>query len=73
MSAKFKALGEYVRPLGRHLADGEKLHKSVADRRGFAAANYKATNLEAWAAPPIVDTTAPWITRGAPCANLPKG
>jgi uncharacterized protein (DUF2235 family) len=72
MSAKFKALGEYERPLGQHVAHGEKLHKSVADRRGFAAANYTARNLEAGTTPPIVDTTAPWITRGTPCGDLPK-
>ena len=74
MSVKYRALGEYVRPLGAHAAHGEKLHKSVVDRLGFTAAKYQAANLDRWLAsgpPPIVDTTVKRYKRGTPCPDLP--
>ena len=76
MSLKYRALGEHVRRLGDHLADGESLHKSVIDRLGFAAANYRAANLERWlqaGQPPLADTTEKRYKRGTPCPDLPTG
>jgi uncharacterized protein (DUF2235 family) len=71
MTAKYRPLGEYVRPLGDHKADGEMLHQSVLDRRGLAELNYKPANLETFlaAGAPAVTTTTR-THRGVPCPAI---
>jgi uncharacterized protein (DUF2235 family) len=70
MSLLYRPLGEYLRPLAQHRADGEQLHRSVLDRIGLAACNYSPRNVpkdlyEGETALPVVDTTG--IARGIPC------
>ena len=46
MTTTYKALGQYVRPIGRQPVDGEAFHKSTIDRRNLAECNYHPENLE---------------------------
>jgi uncharacterized protein (DUF2235 family) len=71
MTAKYRALGEFVRPMGDHKADGEAVHQSVLDRHGLAAMDYAPKNLArylAMGAPAVVTTTR--TPRGVPCPPL---
>jgi uncharacterized protein (DUF2235 family) len=73
MGLKYKALGEYTRPLGEHKADGEMLHQSVLDRHAHAASKYQPENLMkylAMGAPRVTNTTR--TPRGTPCAPMAK-
>ena len=73
MTAKYRALGEHVRPLGEYAAHGEMLHQSVLDRLRQADETYQAKNLLAFQASgkvlPVTNTTR--IPRGVkPCPPL---
>ena len=71
MSAMYRAMGPYVRPIGRQIADGEGIHKSVTDRMALAECNYKPTNVADYLANPsvrVVDTKR--IARGVPCPPM---
>jgi hypothetical protein len=35
MTLKYRVFGKYVRPVGQHLDDGERIHQSVMDRRAY--------------------------------------
>jgi uncharacterized protein (DUF2235 family) len=74
MTTTYRALGEYIRPLGRQLADGEVLHKSTIDRRNLADCNYHPENLEAFLASnthaPTASTTR--VPTGTPCPPMPR-
>jgi uncharacterized protein (DUF2235 family) len=66
----YLALGDYVRPIGEHLADGEVLHRSALDRKNLAACNYHPQNLGA-----LLDKGMPFTTvsttrvpTGIPCS-----
>jgi uncharacterized protein (DUF2235 family) len=80
MSLKYRVFGEYERPVGEHLADGETVHRSVMDRRAYfdgktprsepwAEKKYAPENLEKFiassAAVSLTDTTR--VARGQPC------
>lgn len=68
MTAKYKVLGEYARPIGNYAAHGERLHQSVIDRHGLAALAYQPGNLKTYLAagtPPVSNTTR--MARGTPC------
>lgn len=69
MSAMYKLMGGYVRPIGRQLADGELVHQSALDRLGLPSCNYAPDNLKAYltSAPmPKIGITAR-VSRGTPC------
>lgn len=42
----YHLMGEYVRPIGTHLADGEAIHESATQRLGEPACKYAAANLK---------------------------
>jgi uncharacterized protein (DUF2235 family) len=69
MTAFYRVMGPYVRPIGRQLADGEAVHQSALDRMKLAAENYVPENLKTCLANagklPPVNTTR--VARGAPC------
>lgn len=71
MTVKYRALGQYVRPLGDHKADGEMLHQSVLDRVAHAESDYHPENLKTFldSGAPIVTTTTR-TPRGVPCPSL---
>ncbi len=71
MTAKYRALGEYVRPLGEQKADGEMIHQSVIDRHNLAELKYAPGNLQKYlsAGPPVVTTTTR-TPRGVPCPPI---
>jgi uncharacterized protein (DUF2235 family) len=73
MTAKYRPLGEYVRPLGEFAAHGEMIHQSVLDRRALAGMHYAPPNLEAYLAQgsPLVTTTTR-TPRGVPCEALTR-
>jgi len=68
MTTAYRALGEYVRPIGEHLTAGETIHKSALDRRALAQCDYHAKNLEAFLSS---NTVTPAVTNriptGIPC------
>ena len=71
MTVKYRALGEFVRPVGDHKADGEAVHQSVLDRHGLAQMNYAPKNLARYlgmGAPTVVTTTR--TPRGVPCPPI---
>ena len=73
MTAKYRPLGEYVRPLGEFAAHGEMIHQSVLDRRALADLHYAPPNLEAYlahASPRVTTTTR--TPRGVPCEALTR-
>lgn len=45
MTAMYRPMGKLLRDVGKHVAHGEKLHRSVLDRYG-ADAGYRPKNLE---------------------------
>jgi hypothetical protein len=73
MTATYRVLGTYVRPLGRQPTDAEALHKSAIDRRNLAECEYHPENLEAClgggSALPVASTTR--VPTGTPCPPLP--
>ena len=73
MSALYKAMGQYVRALGTHAADGEAIHQSAVDRAQLAECRYQAGNLAACLAqsPGLPTVTTRRIARGTPCPELP--
>ncbi len=72
MTLAYRALGEYVRPIGRQLTDGEALHKSTIDRRQLAECRYHPENLEQFlkddSSPPLAITTR--VPTGTPCPPM---
>jgi len=71
MTAKYRPLGAFVRPLGDFRAHGEMIHQSVLDRRGLAEMSYRPANLEAYlamGAPAVTTTTR--TPRGIPCPPI---
>jgi uncharacterized protein (DUF2235 family) len=69
MTAMYKVLGPYVRPIGNHLADGETVHKSAVDRKNLAECAYHAGNLDAFLsqAGPITPASTGRVPTGVPC------
>jgi uncharacterized protein (DUF2235 family) len=68
MTAIYKVMGPYVRPIGQQLADGEAIHQSVLDRKNLSVCNYNPQNLQEYLGrgnPRIVNTDR--IARGTPC------
>ena len=70
MTLAYRTMGQYVRPIGNHLADGECVHQSVIDRLGHAPSGYAPTNLQMYLdaggrGRPAVKTSR--IERGSPC------
>lgn len=68
MTAMYRAMGPYIRPIGAQPADGEAVHQSALDRIGHASSAYAPENLRPGGAGhrlPVVDTTR--ISRGTPC------
>jgi uncharacterized protein (DUF2235 family) len=69
MSAKYRLFGEFRRPVGQRLADGEAIHQSAIDRAAHAESSYGPDNLKAARAAaagvPVVTTTR--CPRGTPC------
>jgi uncharacterized protein (DUF2235 family) len=70
MTPAYRAMGQHVRPIGKHLADGECVHQSVLDRLGHAPSKYAPTNLATYLhaggrARPAANTSR--IVRGQPC------
>ena len=72
MTTAYRLLGEYVRPIGDQLADGEALHKSTMDRRNLPECQYHPDNLEQFlkknASPPLAFTTR--VPTGTPCPPM---
>lgn len=72
MTAIYKVMGPFERPLGRHLADGEAIHESAIDRINFAECKYGPGNLKTQQSGvdvlPVVSTTR--IARGKPCKKV---
>ena len=70
MTAMYKVMGEYRRPIGQHLAAGEELHQSVLDRQKMKELGYNPANLQSRPqAITVCNTTR--ILRGEPCPALP--
>ena len=71
MTTMYRALGEYVRPIGKQVADGGEIHQSAIDRRNLPECAYDPVNLKEClgrsGGPPVVDTTR--IARGMPCPS----
>jgi uncharacterized protein (DUF2235 family) len=69
MTAMYRLMGPYVRPIGDHLADGEVVHKSAVDRMDLAECSYQAENLEAYLskAGPITLAHTARVPTGVPC------
>src|SRR5207248_7142078 len=68
MTLMYKVMGENVRRIGDHTADGESVHKSAVDRSNLPACEYAPHNLNAYISrgtPRVVDTTR--VPRGMPC------
>ena len=69
MSLLYRALGEYVRPVGEFRADGEQVHQAVIDRVKLAECKYAPAHiLSVMNGPnplPVVGTKR--IARGVPC------
>jgi len=71
MSAMYRAMGPYVRPVGKQISDGETVHQSAMDRMKLPACEYNPENLKqciasvGGAGPQTVNTTR--IARGTPC------
>jgi uncharacterized protein (DUF2235 family) len=67
----YRLIGEVIRPVGRHRAHGECVHRSVLDRLAHAPSAYAPPNLPALDGPdalPVTDTGR--IPRGVPCKPL---
>jgi uncharacterized protein (DUF2235 family) len=74
MTATYRVLGDYIRPLGNHASDGEAIHKSAIDRRNLPECNYRSGNLEVFlarnkSAAPAITTRIP---TGRPCPPAPS-
>lgn len=80
MSVKYRLFGQYVRPVGEHLDDGEIVHQCAMDRRAYydgsvtrpepwAEAKYAPENLERFIAKeaPATFASTSRISRGQPC------
>lgn len=68
MSAMYRLVGPYLRPIGSHAGDGEAVHQSVIDRMNYDACRYTPENFRgAGHVPdlPIVNTQR--VARGQPC------
>ena len=69
MTAFYKLLRPYVRPIGKYMAAGEAVHRSALDRMELNDCKYAPKNLNAFLR--NVDKTVPLdttrIPRGAPC------
>ncbi len=68
MSAMYRVMGPYVRPIGQQPQDGEAIHQSVLDRMNLAECAYSPANVQAYLAkdaPVVVNTQR--IPRGKPC------
>jgi len=72
MTTTYRALGEYVRPIGKQAADGEVLHKSALDRRKLAECDYHPANLEEFLASGAALTPASTtrVPTGTPCPPM---
>jgi hypothetical protein len=74
MTTAYRLLGQYLRPIGQHLADGESVHASALDRLNLPACDYKPSNLsdylQAVVKPATSDTAR--IPRGKACEELPS-
>lgn len=71
MTAKYKIMGPYVRPIGKQLGDGECVHQSAVDRHKLPECKYNTKTLTdylAGAEKKVVDTQR--IARGTPCPPL---
>ena len=69
MTATYRVMGEYIRPICNKPADSEVLHKSVLDRRKLAECDYHPENLEAFLArgAPFDPAIATRVPTGTPC------
>jgi uncharacterized protein (DUF2235 family) len=69
MSTMYKVMGPHLRPIGRQLADGERVHQSALDRMQLPECAYAPANLKEYlglAGTPATSTTTR-IARGVPC------
>lgn len=72
MTAMYRVMGPFVRPIGEHSADGEAIHQSVLDRINLAECKYTPENVEVYLNNPTrVITNTTRIDRGKPCPPLP--
>jgi uncharacterized protein (DUF2235 family) len=73
MTLLYRAMGRFVRVLGKHRADGETVHQSALDRMAHVPCAYAARNLAAYLSngnlPPAANTAR--VARGIPCPDLP--
>ena len=73
MTAMYKVLGPYVRPIGKQAAGEEAVHQSALDRRVLTSLEYAPANLNSYlsnsSAVRTCNTTR--IPRGKPCADRP--
>jgi uncharacterized protein (DUF2235 family) len=69
MSAKYRLLGSFVRPVGLQLADGEVIHQSAIDRLNHTESHYAPPNLLAIlsANGSVPTTNTHRVARGGPC------
>ena len=80
MSAKYRLFGQYVRPVGEHLNDGEIVHQCAMDRRAYfdgnsvrpepwAETRYAPENLERFITQrsPTTFASTSRVPRGLPC------
>lgn len=65
MSAMYRAMGPWVRPVGTHAEHGEVIHRSALDRKALSECAYAPPNLAGPSPLPVADTTR--IPRGTPC------
>lgn len=72
MTAMYKVMGPYVRPIGKQLADGEVVHRSAIDRTNLAECNYHPENLDAFvkSSGPVTPASTTRIPTGAPCPPM---
>ena len=74
MTATYKVMGEYVRPVGKQPVDGEVLHKLAIDRRNLPECDYHPENLETFLARggPVTPASITRVPTGTPCPLLPR-
>ena len=69
MTALYKVMGQYLRPIGQQPADGEAVHQSAIDRMNLPVCGYHPANLESYLANPgtVQPSGTTRVPRGTPC------
>jgi hypothetical protein len=69
MSAKYRVFGTHLRPIGKHLQDGEAVHQAALDRWQLFP-DYRPRNLQEFmdgVGKGVAFAQTPGVARGVPC------